>query len=306
MPARAQHLRAISPPPERERLIAHIDFLRRVGAVRRQLRRATTVGALFSGAADLACHELGFDRAVVLSVEAGMLRADTTDSIRNPDSDRLRRLVLAAPVQVRPDVHEAEMIRLMRASQSAAIGSASVVADALELRNYALAPVVVESRTLAILVVDRARPAVQELDIAVVGAFAEIIASALEHVVLRSRQRELVEDLQNLTASTQALMREMLQAPVMLPAAHGQRESFPFAGPVSGDSAPLRTRLTEGETRIAALLVQGRSNREIAEELILSTETVKANVARILRKLGVSNRVAAAAAILQLSGSQAA
>ncbi|MHB8694130.1 MAG: LuxR C-terminal-related transcriptional regulator [Solirubrobacteraceae bacterium] len=306
MPSRRQHLRAISPPPEPERLIAHIDFLRRVGLIRRQLRRATTVGALFAGSSDLACRELGFDRALVLSVEGAVLRADTTDSIRNPDSDRLRRLVLATPVQVRPDVHEAEMIRLMRASQSAAIGTASVVADALELRNFALAPVVVESRTLAILVVDRARPAVQELDVAVVGAFAEMIASALEHVVLRSRQRELVEDLQNLTASTQALMREMVQAPVTLPAAHGQRESYPFAGPVSGDSAALRDRLTEGEARIAALLVQGRSNREIAEELILSTETVKANVARILRKLGVSNRVAAAAAILQPSGSQAA
>jgi DNA-binding CsgD family transcriptional regulator len=47
------------------------------------------------------------------------------------------------------------------------------------------------------------------------------------------------------------------------------------------------------------LLVQGRSNREIADELILSPETVKAHVARILRKLGASNRAEAVSLIFR-------
>ncbi|HWF56130.1 MAG TPA: LuxR C-terminal-related transcriptional regulator [Solirubrobacteraceae bacterium] len=293
-------LRAVE-PADLDRVSAHIDALQRVGALRRRLRAASTVGALFADATDLICRDLRFTRGLIVSVQDGELRTDTIDALRNPASDRLRRAVLAAPVALRPDASEAELIRLMRTSQSFHVASSSVLADALGLRRYGLAPIVVESRTLAILVVDRDAPELDALDTATISAFAEVIAAALEHVVLRARQRELATDMQNLTLSTQALMREMLEAPVTLPSSDGHVEAFPLAGPVSTDSIRIRQRLSEGEARIAALLVQGRSNRAIAEELILSPETVKANVARILRKLGVSNRVAAATVIMQLS-----
>lgn len=293
-------LRAVE-PADLDRVSAHVEALQRVGALRRRLRAASTVGALFADATDLICRDLHFNRGLIVSVQDGELRADTIDALRNPASDRLRRAVLAAPVALRPDASEAELIRLMRTSQSFHVASSSVLADALGLRRYGLAPIVVESRTLGILVVDRDAPELDALDTATISAFAEVIAAALEHVVLRARQRELATDMQNLTLSTQALMREMLEAPVTLPSSDGHLEAFPLAGPVSTDSIRIRQRLSEGEARIAALLVQGRSNRAIAEELILSPETVKANVARILRKLGVSNRVAAATVIMQLS-----
>lgn len=294
------------PSRESERVLAHIARLQRVGSHRRKLRAATTVGELFAKAADLACRELGFDRGVVLSVSGAELHADTTDSLQNAGGDRLRRAILSAPVTLHPETTEAELVRLMRTSHSVRVAISSTLAETLDLQRYALAPIVVESRTLAILVLDRAAPEVDALETAAIGVFAEVIASSLEHVVLRARQRELGSELQHLTMSTQALMREMLEAPVTLPSSAGQREAFLAAGPVSPESTPLRRRLSEGEARVAALLVQGRSNREIAEELILSPETVKATVARILRKLGVSNRVAAATLIVQLSGTEAA
>jgi DNA-binding NarL/FixJ family response regulator len=53
--------------------------------------------------------------------------------------------------------------------------------------------------------------------------------------------------------------------------------------------------LSEREHQIAARLVEGLTNKEIAEQLFLSTETIKSYVARILRKLGARNRVQAAA-----------
>ena len=52
--------------------------------------------------------------------------------------------------------------------------------------------------------------------------------------------------------------------------------------------------LSERERQIAVLLVQGMTNKEIAEQLFVSTETIKSYVARILRKLGARNRVQAA------------
>jgi DNA-binding NarL/FixJ family response regulator len=54
--------------------------------------------------------------------------------------------------------------------------------------------------------------------------------------------------------------------------------------------------LTQRETDILALLAEGRSNREIARSLYLSEKTVKAHLAAIFRKLGVTNRTQAAMA----------
>jgi DNA-binding NarL/FixJ family response regulator len=62
---------------------------------------------------------------------------------------------------------------------------------------------------------------------------------------------------------------------------------------------PGRERgLSRRESEILALLVQGLSNRQIADALYLSSETVKTHVRGLYRKLGVNNRVKAAAAAL--------
>jgi DNA-binding NarL/FixJ family response regulator len=58
--------------------------------------------------------------------------------------------------------------------------------------------------------------------------------------------------------------------------------------------------LTQRETDILALLAEGRSNREIAQSLYLSEKTVKAHLAAIFRKLGVTNRTQAAMAAVQM------
>jgi DNA-binding NarL/FixJ family response regulator len=54
------------------------------------------------------------------------------------------------------------------------------------------------------------------------------------------------------------------------------------------------TALTQRETDILALLAEGRSNRDISRALYLSEKTVKAHLAAIFRKLGVTNRTQAA------------
>ena len=57
-------------------------------------------------------------------------------------------------------------------------------------------------------------------------------------------------------------------------------------------------RLTPRESEIAAMVAQGRSNREIAATLFLSARTVETHVSHILAKLGVNTRVAIAAVVL--------
>lgn len=65
---------------------------------------------------------------------------------------------------------------------------------------------------------------------------------------------------------------------------------------ISNNSAnsDCKTRLTERENEVLKLLVQGKSNTEIAQELIVSVHTAKAHVCSILQKLCVDDRVQAA------------
>ena len=53
--------------------------------------------------------------------------------------------------------------------------------------------------------------------------------------------------------------------------------------------------LTERERDVLALLAKGRSNGQIGQELFISTKTASVHVSNILRKLGVTNRIEAAA-----------
>lgn len=60
------------------------------------------------------------------------------------------------------------------------------------------------------------------------------------------------------------------------------------------DVSDARAQLTEREFEVLRLLVKGKSNTEIAKELIVSVHTAKAHVCSILQKLCVDDRVQAA------------
>ena len=68
----------------------------------------------------------------------------------------------------------------------------------------------------------------------------------------------------------------------------------------SGSARRNEYSLTQREHDILALLAEGRSNREIAQHLYLSEKTVKAHLAAIFRKLGVTNRTQAAMMAVQM------
>ncbi|WP_165553778.1 helix-turn-helix transcriptional regulator [Kribbella capetownensis] len=78
------------------------------------------------------------------------------------------------------------------------------------------------------------------------------------------------------------------------------RAPVPVAVPEE-PGTPLST-LTSREREILAFLVAGRSNGEIAKDLVITDKTVSAHVSNILRKTGTASRLEAAALAVRLNG----
>jgi DNA-binding NarL/FixJ family response regulator len=69
-----------------------------------------------------------------------------------------------------------------------------------------------------------------------------------------------------------------------------------------GDSpswAGAELGLSRREGEVLQLLVGGRSNRQIADEMVLGPETVKTHLRSVYRKMGVSNRAQAVASAIR-------
>jgi two-component system nitrate/nitrite response regulator NarL len=67
---------------------------------------------------------------------------------------------------------------------------------------------------------------------------------------------------------------------------------------------PVKSPLTPREWEVVDLLVEGASTEDIADRLVLSTETVRSHVKNILRKLGARSRAEAVALAQQMRGAE--
>ena len=217
----------------------------------------------------------------------------------------------AAPVRLAPPLIEAEMMRRRRATvvSGAQLGDRAhrPLATVMGWASYVAAAVVVRGDPVALLHADRGGAGeVDALDRDVLWEFADGVAQAYEGARLTLALAEERAQLQRLLAWLEARAADLDDR--ALDPFGGEPALLPGSEPVD-PAAPLDDRaafegvLTRRELDVLRLLVEGRSNREVAQALVLSAGTVKFHVNSVLRKLGAANRAQAVARYLALTGS---
>jgi len=81
----------------------------------------------------------------------------------------------------------------------------------------------------------------------------------------------------------------------------GQKHAEPGSGPRAAAAVPgLVEQLTARELEILRLVATGTPNQRIAEQLVVTLDTVKKHITHLLGKLGAANRTEAVARARQL------
>ena len=103
--------------------------------------------------------------------------------------------------------------------------------------------------------------------------------------------------LKEITNALRQILEGSIYVPVSLADISGEQVPVTI-GPLanSGGSTPVELPLTTRQKEVLRLIVEGRTNKEIARALDLSLGTVKIHLTAVFRTMGVSTRAAAAAA----------
>ena len=121
---------------------------------------------------------------------------------------------------------------------------------------------------------------------------AALLAGANGYLLKSSDFDQLLGSLDRIAQGQAATSPEMLTKLVL----QMRADELPAAPRRRGEP---RRELSDRELEILGLIAQGSSNRQIAQQLYLSENTVRTHLAHILEKLGLENRVQAAAYALR-------
>ena len=113
------------------------------------------------------------------------------------------------------------------------------------------------------------------------GLFSAIMAGAAGYVLKQVRGADLIDSIRRVAAG-QSMLDPAVTAQVLERLRSGPNED------------PALAPLTSQERKILALIGDGMTNRQIAEEMFLAEKTIKNYVSALLSKLGLERRSQAA------------
>jgi len=254
----------------------------------RRMKKAGSLQGLGRQACAELCNTLGFASALLSFVE--------DDGFVVEESDHC----LGAPTVIgrRGCIAERHCIRLrdtIRTNEDDVPASPGY-RDLLGSVDYLVAPVIAESRVVALLHVSRrTEGGLPARDIDLLDTFA----SAYSLLHQRMLNTERVQQQRTSIARAAARLTEdadrIAAAAISLDVEYDNHDEPPTIAP---DSA-LAAALSDREREVFERLVLGASNAEIADQLVITVETVKTHVKRILRKIGAINRSEAIALYME-------
>jgi DNA-binding CsgD family transcriptional regulator len=254
----------------------------------RRMKKAGSLQGLGRQACTELCDGLGFDRAVLSFVEDdGFVVEESDHSVGGPTVIRRRGCVA-----------EGRCIRLrdtIRTNEDD-VPAAPGYGDLLGSVDYLVAPVIAESRVVALLHVSRSgEGGLSARDIDVLDTFASAYSLLHQRMLNTERVQQQRTSIARAAARLTEEADRIAAAAISLDVEYDNRVEPPTIGP---DSA-LAATLSDRERQVFERLVVGASNAEIADELVITVETVKTHVKRILRKIGAINRSEAIALYME-------
>jgi DNA-binding CsgD family transcriptional regulator len=278
------------------------------------LRELTAPQAILADAPKALCGASGFERAMLSLLGEGRMRTRAVHFERDPAGATAALNQLAErPILLQHPLVESELVRRRRATIVANATVGARVDPGLQAvmrwRAYAAAPLIMGPTLIGLIHADRGPGTeLDVLDRDVLWEFTSELGQVYESAMLRRRLRQQREQLRDFLDWLGARSGELTDAPVRLSTFRraprpplSEIEAAPPGG-ARDDRAVFDGLLTRRELEVLRLLAEGRSNRSIAEALVISPGTVKFHVNRILRKLHVANRSQAVSRYLRLLG----
>ena len=254
----------------------------------RRMKKAGSLQGLGRQACTELCDALGFDTALLSFVEDdGFVVEESDHSLGGPTVIRRRGCVAE-----RYCIRFRDTVRTNDDDMSPAPG----YSDLLGSVHYLVAPIIAESRVVALLHVSRgSEGGLSARDIDVLDTFASAYSLLHERMLKTERVQQQRTSIARAAARLTEEADRIAAAAISLDVEHDNRVEPPTIAP---DSA-LAATLSDRERQVFERLVLGASNAEIADDLVITVETVKTHVKRILRKIGAINRSEAIALYME-------
>jgi DNA-binding CsgD family transcriptional regulator len=263
------------------------DVVRSLTEGIRRMKKAGSLQGLGRQACLELCDALGFDSALLSFVEDdGFVVEKSNHDLAGPTV--IRRRGCAA---------ERHCIRLRDTicTNEDDLPAAPGYRDLLGSPHYLVAPVIAESRVVALLHVSHRECRLSTRDVDLLDTFASAYSMLHERMLNTERVQQHRTAIARAAARLTEESDRIAAAAISLDVEHDNRVGPPTIAP---DSA-LAATLSDRERQVFERLVLGASNAEIADELVITVETVKTHVKRILRKIGAINRSEAIALYME-------
>lgn len=255
------------------------DVVRSLTAGIRRMKKAGSLQGLGRQACTELCEVLGFDSALLSFVEDdGFVVEESDHGLGGPTV--IPRRECAAE---RACIRLRDTVRTNETDMAASPGYRELLGSV----HYLVAPVIAKSRVVALLHVGRrGADGISTGDIDVLDAFASAYSLLHERMLNTERVQQQRTSIARAAARLTEEADRIAAAAISFDVEDDTRVEPPT---IAADSA-LAATLSDRERQVFERLVLGASNAEIADELVITVETVKTHVKRILRKIGAINR----------------